>query len=321
MLGVSELESVVHVLPPAPAPKPPISPEEKSPVVLLDDLRETVKKHGATGMIGVARKFRIMDDDNSKIINIPEFTKACAELKLNWNTEQIKAVFDSFDKDKSGGISLDEFIVGLRGPMNDRRKQLVLQAFEILDKDKSGVVELNDIKGVYNASKHPDVIARKRTEDEVLREFLDSFDGGEKDGKIYPFEFCEYYSNLSANIDLDDYFELMMRNAWHISGGEGWCENTTCRRVLVTHKDGRQTVEEIKNDLGIDRENKAAMLAKLAEQGVDAAGIDLFGSVDSKSPAEPEAAAAPVVAAKSRTGAVSTNPGRAVGGATSIVFG
>jgi hypothetical protein len=38
----------------------------------------------------------------------------------------------------------------------------------------------------------------------------------------------------------------MIRNAWHISGGEGWCENTTNLRVLVTHSDGRQTVEEIK---------------------------------------------------------------------------
>lgn len=59
-------------------------------------------------------------------------------------------------------------------------------------------------------------------------------------------EFCKYYANLSSSIDEDDYFELMIRNAWHISGGEGWCANTTCRRVLVTHKDGTQTVEEIK---------------------------------------------------------------------------
>jgi calcyphosin len=58
-------------------------------------------------------------------------------------------------------------------------------------------------------------------------------------------EFCKYYANLSSSIDEDDYFELMMRNAWHISGGEGWCANTTCRRVLVTHTDGTQTVEEI----------------------------------------------------------------------------
>lgn len=64
--------------------------------------------------------------------------------------------------------------------------------------------------------------------------------------QITAAEFCEYYSNVSASIDHDDYFELMIRNAWHISGGEGWCANSSCRRVLVTHADGRQTVEEIK---------------------------------------------------------------------------
>ena len=39
---------------------------------------------------------------------------------------------------------------------------------------------------------------------------------GEKDGKVTPEEFIEYYANVSGSIDCDDYFELMMRNAWHI---------------------------------------------------------------------------------------------------------
>jgi hypothetical protein len=51
-------------------------------------------------------------------------------------------------------------------------------------------------------------------------------------------------SHASANIDEgpsgDDYFELMMRNVWHISGGEGWCANTTCKRVLVVFNDDSQ---------------------------------------------------------------------------------
>lgn len=37
-----------------------------------------------------------------------------------------------------------------------------------------------------------------------------------------------------------------MRNAWHIAGGEGWCENTTIPRHLVTDADGRQHVEMAK---------------------------------------------------------------------------
>ena len=31
-------------------------------------------------------------------------------------------------------------------------------------------------------------------------------------------EFIEYYTNISANIDNDAYFDLMMTNAWNIDG-------------------------------------------------------------------------------------------------------
>jgi calcyphosin len=62
-------------------------------------------------------------------------------------------------------------------------------------------------------------MAGKRSAESVLREFLDTFDTEEKDGKVTPKEFCKYYSSVSASIDDDDYFELMIRNAWHISGG------------------------------------------------------------------------------------------------------
>jgi hypothetical protein len=43
-------------------------------------------------------------------------------------------------------------------------------------------------------------------------------------------------------VDLDDEFELMIRNAWHIAGGEGWCENTSIPRYLEIGPDGQQRV-------------------------------------------------------------------------------
>jgi hypothetical protein len=60
----------------------------------------------------------------------------------------------------------------------------------------------------------------------------------------------------------------MMRNAWHISGGDGWCANSSNRRVLVIRKGGRQTVEEVENDLGINKEDTEAILASLKAQGI-----------------------------------------------------
>lgn len=60
--------------------------------------------------------------------------------------------------------------------MNKFRKSLAERAFKIMDKDKSGVLDIGDIKGVYNAKFHPDVKAGKKSEEEVLGEFLDTFE-------------------------------------------------------------------------------------------------------------------------------------------------
>jgi hypothetical protein len=41
---------------------------------------------------------------------------------------------------------------------------------------------------------------------------------GTKDRSVTPEEFLEYYNNVGASIDNDQYFELMMINAWKLHG-------------------------------------------------------------------------------------------------------
>ena len=84
-----------------------------------------------------------------------------------------------------------------------------------------------------------------------------------------------YYDYLYINIPSDDYFELMIRNAWHISGGEGACAGSANKHVLVINADGSQSVVEIKNDLGLQADDKQGMVARLRAQGVQAASIEL----------------------------------------------
>ena len=42
-----------------------------------------------------------------------------------------------------------------------------------------------------------------------MREFLDAFDEGKKDGIVSSDEFLHYYQRVGASIDDDDYFELV----------------------------------------------------------------------------------------------------------------
>jgi hypothetical protein len=153
--------------------------------------------------------------------------------------------------------------------------------FTKLDKNGSGVIDPGDIMDAYDSSKHPDVIAGKRSSEEVLREFLDTFDvGGEKDGMVTRNEFENYYKNVSSSIDDDDYFELMIRNAWHISGGEGWSANSANRRVLVTDSSGNQSVQEIRDDMGLKAGDKTGAIARLRAQGTNASQISFFDGGD-----------------------------------------
>ena len=54
----------------------------------------------------------------------------------------------TLDRDRSGEIEFTEFLVGMRGPLNDRRKGFVKQAFDILDLDRSGTITVEEIQQV-----------------------------------------------------------------------------------------------------------------------------------------------------------------------------
>ena len=210
-------------------------PKNATEAQLMEHIRTKIAARGARGLSGIQRKFKIADDNGNKSLDKDEFKKAMHDFRIGLNDHQVGQAFNIFDRDGSGEISYDEFLRSIRGEMNAARAAIAKRCYKIMDKDGSGQVDINDIRQVYNAKQHPDVKAGKKTEDEVLAEFLDTFEdhfadmkGHEdaRDGTITMEEWLEYYNNVSMSIDSDEYFSLMMNNAWNLDGKKvtkkGW---------------------------------------------------------------------------------------------------
>eukprot|EP00160_Parvularia_atlantis_P013715 Unigene3003_Nuclearia_a/m.9232 Unigene3003_Nuclearia_a/g.9232 ORF Unigene3003_Nuclearia_a/g.9232 Unigene3003_Nuclearia_a/m.9232 type:complete len:275 (-) Unigene3003_Nuclearia_a:96-920(-) len=235
---------------------------------------------GFQALQDIGRQFRIIDKNRDGKISREEMAKGMDLLLRGYGLALSRAenerVFQAFDLDGSGSISYDEFIRGVRGAMNEHRLALVKLAFSTLDENGDGTLTAQEIARKYNVSQHPRVLSGEWTEQKAIDVFLQAWDK-DKSGAVTEAEFVEYFEWISCNIDNDDYFELMLRNAFHISGGKGWAENTTNRRVLATLRDGTQKVLEIQNDLGMRKDDIPAMVANLKQQGYDVVRIELSG--------------------------------------------
>jgi len=183
----------------------------------LERLRAECLSRGAAGIKGLGRAFRIMDDNENRILDFSEFKKGLHDYGVDLEPEVIKTLFAMLDVNRSGTIDFDEFLRALRPPMASCRKMLVIQAFKKLDKVCDGNVNVDDLRGVYCVKRHPKYISGEWNEEKCLQEFLVSFDTpNHADGIITEEEFMNYYSGVSASVDNDAYFDLMMRNAWKL---------------------------------------------------------------------------------------------------------
>jgi len=247
-------------------------PNSKS---IVERVKGRILERGGKNGIRTLTKILVrMDDTGDFCLNVDEFTEGLAVYGVRDVPEaDVQKLMNYFDRDGSGKISIEEFLRGVRGKIKKRRAVLIKQAWGYLDTAGDGKVTMADMQTKYDCSQAEEVLAGTKTEEEIMDEFMDTWDKSGDNVITWP-EFFDYYKDISAGIEHDDYFELMIRNAWHMSGGEGWAENTTCRRVLVTWADDplSQEVVEIKNDLGLSATDIEGMKQRIEEQEGRAVG-------------------------------------------------
>ena len=231
-----------------------------NPEEILNLMKDVLNERGVQGICSIARNFRIIDENNSQTIDFDEFKQVCNMYNFGLDDKQLKMVFGNFDSENIGEIDYDEFIRTLRGEMNEFRQNLVQNVFDKLDIKKSGEISFKELNNKYNAKNHPDVISGKISEEEALKEFIDTFQetynylcGTETNNIVTIEEFLEYYENVSMTIDEDDYFEYLLNNVWNL-GLDIKYKNEIKKPDIEENAQEKQINEQLKEDLNAKKE-------------------------------------------------------------------
>jgi len=122
-----------------------------------------------------------------------------------------------FDQSGDGLVDAKEFIAGMRGEISESRRQSIREAFEILDVHKDGVIAVQDLKGRYTVAGEEGA-----TEEVALQKFLAQWDCYTVHGVVSKHSFANYYCDISALVEDDQYFTWLVRSVWGLVGsGQG----------------------------------------------------------------------------------------------------
>ena len=189
----------------------------------LNILKDTILQRGTRGILGMRRSFMIDDDeDNNHILTFENFYKYITNFLIPLSRNQSASLFKLFDKKNSGEIIYDNLINEIVENLSDERKYYVNCVFDKLEAG-SGTVNLNVIRNKFNPAGHPDVVIGRKTEQEILAEFLDNIDyhfnllnqgKNNEDDEITNQEFLEFYRYISAGIDNDGDFRKIINGVW-----------------------------------------------------------------------------------------------------------
>ncbi|XP_061387434.1 calcyphosin-like protein [Musca vetustissima] len=188
---------------------------EKHPI---DKLRLKCFTRGCNSILSLSRCLRNMENEENKALSFDDFKAAMRQSGLDSTEEELKNLFCCFDGETCGTINAKEFISKLRPPLTRSRLDVIEKAFAKADASGDGVITVKDLKSIYNVKDHPKYLSGEYTEQQILSEFLSNFNGntGNLNAKIFKEDFINYYASVSASIDNDAYFDLVMRRAYKL---------------------------------------------------------------------------------------------------------
>jgi len=189
---------------------------------LLQILRAKINTNNGITYYSLAHHLKSSEDKTTNTTNLETLLSTIKLLQLDINPDDIINFYACLDYTQSGKVSTNEILRVIVGEISERRKISIISKFGEMDKNKTGYLPILFLKKVYNAKYHPDCFLRKKPENEVIDEFMFTFEvfcylkGLANDQEISYKDFVEYYKPISASIESDNYFDDILLGSWNI---------------------------------------------------------------------------------------------------------
>ena len=179
---------------------PRISQEAEA---LLAAFRKTLRVRGLNSVTDLVHLFKKFDLNNDGTLQRGEIEWLIKKKGFEGNKSEADIIFEAFDANGDGVVSLSEFIQGLRGKLPQSSLDSIHQTWDKISPD-SDEITVSKLKHLYQTT----------DKSEGINQVMKAMDTS-KDGKIQRQEFIDYYCNLSIGFDSDLEFTEYLKASWN----------------------------------------------------------------------------------------------------------
>ena len=194
---------------------------------IINKLRQMFILQGIKSIFYFQRMLYVYDINHTGEISFTNLQNIIQAYNYNFSTEEIKTLFQFYDKENTGFIKYNYLFMEIFGNMDMMRYTLVKKLFDSFPKNENGSISIDVIKKSFCPIQHYEVVNGKRKTDEVYGEFLELIDifreyasnlkeGVPKNDLTFE-EFCDFFGEISLEIQNDYAFSNLIQNCWMIN--------------------------------------------------------------------------------------------------------
>ena len=183
-----------------------------------------LKQNGHESLTNLCIKFKKLITPTKPFLTLNEFRKGWADYGTsNLTDEDLRCIYNAFDLNGDGKLSVDEFARGIRGDLHSACKKYVRFAYSKIDLADDEKVSILDLLNLANTAYHPDVRRGLCTDRQAVSYLSVAFDqtnyyaeDRNNSGFITYQMFESYFANLATFIESDENFVEMMKGMWSL---------------------------------------------------------------------------------------------------------